>query len=370
MIIYENVCKNYNSNKIVKNINLTISKGEFVVLIGPSGCGKTTTLKMLNRLIKCSSGSIFINGKNTLDINPETLRQSIGYVIQQIGLFPNMTVEENISVVPKLLKWDKERCAKRVYELLKLVDMPYEQYAKKYPNQMSGGQQQRVGVLRSLAAEPPIILMDEPFGALDPITRDSLQDEIKMLQTKLGITIIFVTHDMDEAIKLADTIVFMDKGEIIQVDSPEDMLKSPATNIIKEFMGKYTNDFTQDDFLCSDVAKTKVVTVNKNKKTLECVSVMKKYDIDSLIIVDEEKNFEGILTIEDIKEKGKPGHEIHDIITDNVFTVSIDTPAKEAFDMLIKNKLDYVVVLDNNKVHGIITKTSMSKALANVVWGN
>ena len=203
MIEIKNIVKQYNGVPVINNLNLTVNDGEFVVLIGPSGCGKTTTLKMINRLIEADSGDILINGKSIHELNGEKLRRNIGYVIQQIGLFPNMTVEENICVVPKLLKWSKEEMSQRTHELLELVHMPYEENAKKYPNELSGGQQQRIGVLRALAAKPPVILMDEPFGALDPITRDTLQDEVKALQKSLGITIIFVTHDMDEAIKIS-----------------------------------------------------------------------------------------------------------------------------------------------------------------------
>ncbi|HCX65221.1 MAG TPA: osmoprotectant, partial [Eubacteriaceae bacterium] len=199
MIVYENVTKRYGDVTVVDGLNLNIDEGEFVVFIGPSGCGKTTSLKMVNRLIEMNEGNIIIDGENIKDVDAVELRRKIGYVIQQIGLFPNMTIEENIAVVPNLLKWSKEKSQRRVKELLEMVGMPYEENAKKYPNELSGGQQQRVGVLRALAAEPPIILMDEPFGALDPITRDNLQDELKSLQKKLKKTIVFVTHDMDEA---------------------------------------------------------------------------------------------------------------------------------------------------------------------------
>lgn len=371
MIEYMNICKSYNGKQIVKNLNLKIHDGEFVVLIGPSGCGKTTTLKMLNRLIEMDSGKISIEGKNIMDINAEKLRTSIGYVIQQIGLFPNMTVEENICVVPKLLKWDKERCKKRVHELLELVDMPYEKYSKKYPNEMSGGQQQRIGVLRALAGDPPIILMDEPFGALDPITRDTLQDEVKAIQKKLGKTIIFVTHDMDEAIKMADTIVFMNDGRIVQAASPEEMLKDPADDIVCDFMGKHMHRYSQDELLCSDLMKTKVITVANNKMTLECVAIMNRKEINSLIVTDDEEHYQGVITIETINKHGKAGYPITDIITRDVPTVTVDTTAKAAFDILIDKRTDYVVVLkDEDKVAGIITKTSMTKALASVVWGD
>ncbi|NLT47688.1 MAG: ABC transporter ATP-binding protein, partial [Clostridiales bacterium] len=207
MIRFENVSKKYGNTPVLDELSFEIQQGEFVVLIGPSGCGKTTTLKTINRLIEPNAGKIYIDGKDITDMNPVELRRGIGYVIQQIGLFPNMTVEQNIAVVPKLLKYPKDKWQAIVHDLLEMVDMPYEENAHKYPSELSGGQQQRIGVLRALAASPPIILMDEPFGALDPITRDTLQDEVRRLQKKLKKTIVFVTHDMDEALKMADTIV-------------------------------------------------------------------------------------------------------------------------------------------------------------------
>ncbi len=230
MLKLENVSKTYKGGKkAVKNIDLEIAKGEFICFIGPSGCGKTTTMKMINRLIEPSSGNIFIEGENIMKKDPVQLRREIGYVIQQIGLFPHMTIAQNISLVPKLLKWPEEKRKERARELLKLVDMGPE-YLERYPHELSGGQQQRIGVLRALAAEPPLILMDEPFGALDPITRDSLQEEFKKLQKTLNKTIVFVTHDMDEAIKLADRIVILKDGEIVQVGTPDDILRTQPMN--------------------------------------------------------------------------------------------------------------------------------------------
>ena len=219
MIQFQNVCKSYGKTPVLKNVSFTIPDGQFVILIGPSGCGKTTTMKMINRLLEPDSGSILIDGKDIRASDKVSLRRHIGYVIQQIGLFPNMTVAQNICVVPKLLKFDRTRCEDIVRELLQMVDM--ESYADKYPSELSGGQQQRIGVLRALAASPPVVLMDEPFSALDPMTRESLQDEVKNLQQKLNKTIVFVSHDMDEALKLADIIIFMAGGEVVQMASPE-----------------------------------------------------------------------------------------------------------------------------------------------------
>lgn len=370
MIEYKNIKKAYGDVTVIQDLSFTVEDGEFVILIGPSGCGKTTTLKMLNRLIPFNGGDILINGKSIMDSKLENLRRNIGYVIQQIGLFPNMTIEENICVVPRLLKWSKERASKRAEELLEMVHMPYDEYAHKYPNELSGGQQQRVGVLRALAAEPPIILMDEPFGALDPITRDTLQDEVKELQMKLNKTIIFVTHDMDEAIKLADKIIFMDKGKILQAASPEEMLRNPAHPMISEFMGKYTNSVSGDDLICEDVMRKRVFTLSENKKVLESINLMERREVDSVVVLDENKRYKGIVTIEYIKEKGRPGLELGQIAKDTIPTVRFNTNAKEAFDLLTETGASYLVVLNRDKtVAGIITRASMTRSLASIVWG-
>ena len=240
MIQFEHVCKSYGKTPILKDLNFTIQDGQFVVLIGPSGCGKTTTLKTINRLIDIDSGTISIDGKDIQSQDKVELRRHIGYVIQQIGLFPNMTVAQNICVVPKLLKYDKAKCDEIVREMLQLVGM--EQYADKYPSELSGGQQQRIGVLRALAASPPIVLMDEPFSALDPMTRETLQDEVKNIQQKLRKTVIFVSHDMGEALKLADVIIYISSGENVQMASPEEMLEHPANDLVRNFLGKHAPD--------------------------------------------------------------------------------------------------------------------------------
>ncbi len=240
MIRFDNVSKVYpGGGTAVKGLHLEVEPGEFVCLIGPSGCGKTTTLKMINRLQEPTSGTIYVSGKDIMKQDPVQLRRGIGYVIQQIGLFPNMTIGENIAVVLKLLGWPKEKRRQRVDDLLPLVGMDADQYRDRYPGQLSGGQQQRVGVLRALAAQPDLILMDEPFGALDPITRDILQAEVKQLQVKLSKTIVFVTHDMEEALKLADRIVLMKDGTILQHGTPDDLLKRPADEFVERFMGRY-----------------------------------------------------------------------------------------------------------------------------------
>jgi osmoprotectant transport system ATP-binding protein len=236
-----NVTKKYPNQEqaAVENFSMKINPGELIMLVGPSGCGKTTTMKMINRIIEPTSGSITIDGEDVLSLDQNTLRRRIGYVIQQIGLFPHMTIAENVSVVPKLLGWTKEKTAARVEELLSVVELDPKTFLNRYPKQLSGGQQQRVGVARALAADPPVMLMDEPFGATDPITREKLQAEFLRLQESIGKTIVFVTHDFDEAIKLGDRIAVLGpKSKIEQFDTPAKILANPASAYVSSFIGE------------------------------------------------------------------------------------------------------------------------------------
>lgn len=237
MIRLEHVTKVYGKVVAVNDFSLEINKGEVCVLIGPSGCGKTTLLRMINRLTEPTSGRIFVNEEDVSRLNPERLRRSIGYAIQSVGLFPHMTVGANIAVVPDLLGWKKERIASRVEELLRLVGLDPAEYARKYVSQLSGGEAQRVGVARALAADPPLLLMDEPFGAVDPLTRERLQTQFARIQRELKKTIILVTHDLDEAIRLADRIAIMQSGRLVQYDTPEAILSKPADKFVHDFVG-------------------------------------------------------------------------------------------------------------------------------------
>jgi osmoprotectant transport system ATP-binding protein len=237
MIRLEEVTKIYGETTAVNNLSLEVNEGEVCILIGPSGCGKTTTLRMINRLIEPTAGHIFIDGQDTSRIKAEKLRQSIGYAIQSVGLFPHMTVADNIAVVPELLHWKKDRINSRIGELLTLVNLNPVEYAAKYPGQLSGGEAQRIGVARALAADPPILLMDEPFGAVDPLTRERLQDQFVRIQQELKKTVIMVTHDLDEAIRLADRVAIMQAGRLVQYDNPEVILSKPANRFVHDFVG-------------------------------------------------------------------------------------------------------------------------------------
>jgi len=235
MIKLSNVSKSYDGHEAVKNISLHVKKGEFIILLGPSGCGKSTTLRLINKMIERSSGEIFVQDENIDLVKEETLRKNIGYVIQSIGLFPHMTVAMNIATVPLLKKWDKKRIEERTKEMLMLVGLSPEMYLKKFPHELSGGEAQRIGVARALASDPEILLMDEPFGAVDPINRVRLQKEFKEIQKKLHKTVIFVTHDVEEALFLGDRICIMREGEIIQVDTPSEIVLNPKDEFIRDF---------------------------------------------------------------------------------------------------------------------------------------
>ncbi len=238
-IRFANVTKQFAdaSHTAVDGVSFEVEAGSFVVLLGPSGCGKTTLMKMVNRLYEPTSGTIFVGEDDITTLDKIVLRRRIGYVIQQVGLFPHMTVAENVGIVPDLLKWPRDKIKARVNELLDLVELPPDEYATRYPGQLSGGQQQRVGVARALAGEPEVILMDEPFGAIDAITRTTLQDELLYLQQKLHKTILFVTHDVEEALRLADQIVIMREGQVVQMDSPVNILRQPADAFVSQLMG-------------------------------------------------------------------------------------------------------------------------------------
>jgi osmoprotectant transport system ATP-binding protein len=233
MIVLEHVSKSYDGGKFaVQDVSLEVPRGQLLVLLGGSGSGKTTTLKMINRLIEPTGGRVLVNGKNVLEGDPVLLRRSIGYVLQGSGLFPHMTVAENIAVVPKLLHWSADKIAQRVDELLNLVHLPAEQYRSRLPRQLSGGQQQRVGFARALAVGPSVMLLDEPFGALDPVTRDELRVEFQNIRKQLGLTAVMVTHDMTEALLTADLIAVMNHGKLLQIGSPHQLLTSPVDDFV------------------------------------------------------------------------------------------------------------------------------------------
>ena len=356
--------------KAVDNLSLDIHKGEFIVFIGPSGCGKTTTMKMINRLIEPTQGSIYINGENILEKDPVQLRREIGYVIQQIGLFPHMTIQDNISLVPKLLKWPEEKRRSRARELLELVDMTPD-YLERYPHELSGGQQQRIGVLRALAADQPLILMDEPFGALDPITRDSLQEEFKKLQQKLEKTIVFVTHDMDEAIKLADRIVILRGGQLVQVGTPDEILRNPKDDFVEEFIGKERLVQARPNIqTVEQIMNLSPVTVTEEKTLSEAIELMKRKRVDSLLVIDEEQVLKGYIDVEIIDQNRKKAKKVGDVHIEELFTVEKGDLVRDTIRKILKKGFKYVPVVDSeHRLVGIVTRASLVDIVYDSIWG-
>ncbi|MGO1760233.1 MAG: betaine/proline/choline family ABC transporter ATP-binding protein [Mammaliicoccus vitulinus] len=370
MLSIQDLTKVYRGGKkAVNSINMEVETGDFIAFIGTSGSGKTTALRMINRMIEPTSGTITLNGKDLSKMNSVNLRRNIGYVIQQIGLMPHMTIRENIVLVPKLLKWRKEEKEKKAKELIKLVDLP-ESYLDLYPTQLSGGQQQRIGVVRALAADQDIILMDEPFGALDPITRDTLQDLVKTLQQKLGKTIIFVTHDMDEAIKLADRICIMSEGEIIQFDTPNNILKNPANDFVREFIGQ--NRLIQDrpNLRVVDDAMKSPITITSEKTIDEAVTVMRDRRVDTLFVTNDKGKLVGYLDVEDLNEGYRKGSDIIDIMHRDIYTVKTGTMLQDSVRTILKRNVRLIPVVDNHYyIKGVITRSSLVDIVYDSIWG-
>jgi osmoprotectant transport system ATP-binding protein len=359
MITLENVYKQYEDGfEALKDINITCEDGEITVLIGPSGCGKSTTLRLLNRLINPTKGKILIDGEDISGIDPVELRRRIGYVIQHIGLFPHMNIASNVGVVPGLLKWDKERIANRVDELLDVVGLEPETYRSRYPSELSGGQQQRIGVARALAAEPSIILMDEPFSALDPISREQLQDELIRLQKDIKKSIVFVTHDMDEALKIADKIILMREGEIVQQGKPEELLRHPANDFVKDFIGQKRLQTAQETPAVKEVMTRKPVTIYPRRGLAEAMKLMEAKQVDTLVVIDEEDRLEGYVTIYDVigayQDENK---RVKDIYQPFEHTIGPETLLSDAVAIFNESKTGYLpVITQDNELIGLITR--------------
>ncbi|MGB7442046.1 MAG: ABC transporter ATP-binding protein [Coleofasciculaceae cyanobacterium] len=296
------------SQPAVNGVSCEIESGQLVVILGPSGCGKTTLLKMVNLLYKPTSGKIYLDDSDISQLKVTSLRRQIGYVIQQSGLFPHMTVAQNIAVVPKLLGWPPAKYQARIEQLLMLVELPPKVYRHRYPRQLSGGQQQRVGLARALAGEPKVMLMDEPFGAVDAITRQTLQDEILLLQRQLQKTILFVSHDVEEALRLADKIMILDKGQIVQFDTPFKILTQPANSFVHDLVG--ADDMVRRlSLLTVEIVMSKVPkdyqgskdTISRHNNLRQALSLLLRTGTQQLTVVDAKK-IVGVLTLDKIRE--------------------------------------------------------------------
>lgn len=366
MIRFEQISKRFKTHEVLKNINISIDQGQLVAVIGESGCGKTTLLKMINRLIKPTSGNIFINGKNIESLNEFSLRRQIGYVIQQTGLFPHMTVRENIELIPKLQKNDREKIAQNTQKLMQMVGLDSDTYLDRYPTELSGGQQQRVGVARAFAIDPEIILMDEPFSALDPITRSDLQDELLHLQAKLKKTIVFVTHDMDEAIKIADKICIMRDGQVLQFDTPEDILKNPVDDFVSNFVGKNRIWSSPEYIKISDIMLEKPVTVLKNMSVLKCLDKMRQSKVDSLMVVDtDSRKLLGLVKASRLRGVQEKTSVAENFMNTNFPTLSPDQNILDALKMVNEKQSSTVPVTDSDgRLVGLITRSSLVTALS------
>jgi osmoprotectant transport system ATP-binding protein len=324
MITFDKTTKTYEGGvTAVNKVDFTVEKGHIVVLLGPSGCGKTTLLRMVNRLESITEGKIIIDGQDSMDLNEIELRRKVGYVIQSNGLFPNMTIEENVMIVPDLLGWGKKQKRERFNSLMDMIGLSPDKYRKRYPHELSGGQQQRIGVIRALAADPPVMLMDEPFGALDPIIREKIQDEFLQIQREVKKTILFVSHDIDEAIKMADKIVLLRGGEIMQYDSPSEMLVRPENDFVYEFFGKdraikSLSLHTIEDLkeiiglveIDESIQDTKTISVHHDLRNT--LSMLLNQEAEQVIVLDHAGNELGAITIDRVQKylhyeiKGKP----------------------------------------------------------------
>lgn len=363
MIDLINVSKIYpNGSQVLKNINLHIDAGEILVLIGPSGCGKTTTMKMINALLTPTSGEVRINGENINKFDPVELRRNIGYVIQSIGLFPHMTIGDNVATVPKLKGESPQSCRQRAEELLTLVGLPPGIYLNRYPSQLSGGQQQRVGVARALAAKPDIILMDEPFGALDPLTRESLQDELLNIQKSMHKAIVFVTHDMDEAIKLGDRIAILKDGEILQVDTPEQLMSNPAHGFVEAFLGSRRLIQHPENISVREMMVPNPSVCHGNLTLQKALQKMQQSIVDSLLVVDCNNELQGIVTALDIHRNLDIATTVQEIMSAPQAVVDTTDNLKTAVNIMADLDLRYLpVVSDNTKLQGLITRGSLVK---------
>ena len=358
----------YKEKEVLNNVDLTIQDGEFFVLIGSSGCGKTTLLKSINKLLPVQQGTLKINGTPVSQIKVNQLPNLVGYVVQAGGLFPHLTVEENIALVMKVAQYPKEQIHDRVTAMLKMVNLDPALYRNQYPSQLSGGQQQRVGVARAFAVDPPIVLMDEPFSALDPMTRSELQNEIHALQKKTGKTIIFVTHDMDEAIKLADRICILQNGHVVQCDKPENILKHPANEYINSFIGKNRLWENPSFIRAEDIMRPRPITISQSRTVVQAVQLMRHYNIDSLLVTGDDNKFAGMVWLQDLIGIDQYSSPVSSFLSDDYLSVRVD----DSLSTVLEKVADYgekdfgiLPVLDaEGAIRGFLNRSSLLSTLS------
>ncbi len=365
MIEFQNVSKTYKKTTVLSDLNFTIEDGQLVCLIGESGCGKTTTLKMINRLITPTTGNILLNGEDISKKDVIQLRRSIGYVIQQTGLFPHMTVQENIELISKLNQVPMDKIHKKTLEMMEMVGLDAKKYLDRYPTELSGGQQQRIGVARAFMTEPDIILMDEPFSALDPMTRTSLQDELMKLQEQFHKTIVFVTHDMDEAIKIADKICIMDGGHIVQYDTPEQILKHPKNEFVKKFVGPKRIWTNPELIKVKDIMMTKPVVCSKNLSIFKCITRMKMMKVDTLMVVDKDGTYLGSLHASRLNEKSDVHAKVEAYMDQENIRAKEEDSIVDVLKIVDRTHLSTLpVVNEEGKLTGFVTRSSLITSLS------
>ena len=364
MIVFENVDKAYKNKQVLTNVNLTINSGEFMVLIGSSGCGKTTLLKSINKLHSINGGSIKIDGVPIENQDSIKIRRRIGYVVQDAGLFPHLTVAENISTVLKINEYPQEKIAAHIDELLEMVELEPSAYRDIYTSQLSGGHSQRVGVARAFATDPEIILMDEPFSALDPVTRSDLQDEVVKLQKQLQKTVVFVTHDMDEAIKMADRICYIQNGRIVQCDTSENILKHPANDYVKLFIGQNRLWSNPDFIKAKDIMLKNPCRISANRTVIQALQVMNHARVDSVLVTENNK-FKGIVWLEDLKNFEKYNSPLEDFISEDYHAVNEEASLKDIVNTVNYEYFGIIPVLnDNQELCGFLTKSRLLAVLS------
>ncbi|MGH8890039.1 MAG: ABC transporter ATP-binding protein [Acidothermaceae bacterium] len=361
MIRLDRVSKRYDDGTVaVGELSLDVPRGALVMLVGPSGCGKTTTMKMVNRLIEPTSGQIFLDGDNVTDADPVKLRRRMGYVIQQVGLFPHRTVVDNVATVPELLGWDSKRRHQRALELLELVGLDPARFAKRYPHQLSGGQQQRVGVARALAADPPVLLMDEPFGAVDPIARDRLQSEFLRLQEEVRKTILFVTHDVEEAVRLGDLIaVFSQGGKLEQYDTPASILGAPANGFVADFVGsdRGLKRMSVTTVGASDLEQPPVVHLDDSLD--DAAKQLRAASSRWAVVLDSDERLHGWIGVDSTATSG----QVRDAARRMEAWVPANSSLKQAFSEMLQHDAGWVAVLDGDRYLGVLTPTTLHEAL-------
>ena len=370
VINFKGVSKIYDGNVVaVDNVDLEIQDGEFICFIGSSGSGKTTALRLINRMNELSKGVITIDGQDISKLEPVNLRRQIGYAIQQTGLLPHLTVYENIVTVPRLLDWEEEKCKETAERLMKRVDLPLEML-ERYPSELSGGQQQRIGVIRALAANPSIVLMDEPFGALDPITRDALHDLVIDLQEEYNNTFVFVTHDMDEALKLGDRIVIWRDGKIVQYDTPDNILENPANEYVRDFLGKdrLFNAKTAS-IRVREVMNPNVLSISPGKTASDAIRIMRSNRVDTLFVVDDYNKLMGRVTIEYLAKMGNKSLNVTQIMSTDVRPLQEESLVQKQIQTALNiGRSDIPVVNKDNELTGIITKTTLVNLVHDIIW--